>query len=139
VTDRSIAGVVAGGLFVTTVAIGLAGADKPPPLGFLWLVAALAATCLFGFYRLNRHLSVRGEAAGLTRRVAVEGAGVGLAMVLVFSLVGGAEQGVTVDMASRLIGVAVLVCVGSVVALMGWFVAVQFQSRVGRLRHEPPV
>ena len=41
-TDDSIALACASGLFIGIVATAFAGADKPPPPGFLWLVVILA-------------------------------------------------------------------------------------------------
>jgi drug/metabolite transporter (DMT)-like permease len=138
VTDRFIACVVAGCLFVVTVAIGLAGADKPPPIGFLWLVGALAIACLVGFSRLGKHLRARNQGVrGLGRRVAFEGALVGLAIMLALSLLGGGVHEVPVTFVSQLIGAGVLACAGGLVALAAWFAAVQMQKHFGR-RPEPP-
>ena len=65
-TDNSIALACSSGLFIGTVATAFAGADKPPPLGLLWLVAILAAVCVGVFVPLKRHLAAR--RAGERRR-----------------------------------------------------------------------
>ncbi|NTU72438.1 MAG: hypothetical protein HGB10_11555 [Coriobacteriia bacterium] len=139
-TDPSIAGVISLCLFVSTVAVGLAGADKPPPLGFLWLVGVLAAACLFAFRRLKRHLGSRREGRlGQTRRIAVEGAAAGLGIAVVLLLMGGRAQEVSVSIVDRAIGLLVFSAAGSVVALVGWLGAAQLQSHFNRSRQSPPV
>jgi len=132
VTDNSIALACASGLFIGTVATAFAGADKPPPVGFLWLVAILAAVCVGVFVRLKRHLAAR--RAGERRRagrVGVEGmlAGAGLAVSL--AAIGGGEPSVAVPLESRLLGLAFAAAVGAILALTVWLIAAQLQARFG--------
>ena len=76
-SDRAIAGACAAGLFVITVAIGLAGSDKPPPVGFLWLVGVLALICAGAFVWLERRLAARvAGRPGLALRAGADGAAV---------------------------------------------------------------
>jgi hypothetical protein len=138
-TNRSIAGLVSGVLFIVTVALGLAGADKPPPLGFLWLVTALAAVCYLGFFQLMRRLNARAAGGGwLAARMALEGALAGIAIMLTLMAVGGAEPQVDVTVTGRLVGAVVFGCAGCLAALAAWLAAAGLQSRFGRSRRQPP-
>jgi len=133
VTDNSIALACSSGLFIGTVATAFAGADKPPPLGFLWLVVILAAVCVGVFVRLKRHLAAR--RAGERRRVGrvgVEGmiGGAGLAVAL--AAIGGGEPSILVPVESRLLGLVFAAAVGAVLALAVWSIAVQMQARFGK-------
>ena len=132
VTNRSISGVCASGLFVVAVAIALAGADKPPPPGFLLLAGLIALLCVVAFLRLQAHLAASTPGGWVTGlRVGLEGmVGGGVAM-LVLSLCGTGEPSVTVSMGERLVGVGVAALTGAVFALLTWTVAVWIKARHG--------
>ena len=131
-TDSSIALACASGLLVGLVATAFAGADKPPPLGFLWLVVILAAASVGVFIRLKRHLaSGRAGERRRARLVGVEGmiGGVGVAVAL--AAIGGGEPSVVVSLESRLLGLALAAAVGAILALTVWLIAAQLQARFG--------
>ena len=131
-TDGAIAAACATGMFVTTVAIGLAGADKPPPPGFLLLVGVVGVLGVVAFNRLKTHLTARrARRPRIGLRVGLEGMAAGASAALTLSLLGGGEPSVVVSLASRLIGVGVVALAGSVLALMVWLVAAQLQTRIG--------
>lgn len=132
VTNRSISGACAAGLFVLAVAIALLGADKPPPPGFLWLVGLIALLCLVAFLRLQAYLAAGTPGRWVTGlRVGVEGmAGGGIAM-LVLSIFGSGEPGVTVSAGDRLLGVGAAALAGAVFALLTWTAALCLKARYG--------
>jgi hypothetical protein len=132
-SDRSIAAVCAAGLFVVAVAIGLAGADKPPPLGFLWLVGILAVLCAGVFVWLQRKLAARaaGVRVGLLR-VAAAGLAAGVVAAVVLSVISHGEPSISVPVASRLLGLVVAGVAGMALAFATWLVAAHLQQRLGR-------
>ncbi|MGA7877374.1 MAG: hypothetical protein WCA08_17070 [Desulfoferrobacter sp.] len=130
--DRTIAAICASGLFVAVVLIGLAGADKPPPPGFLLLVGLIALLCAVAFFRLEAHLAAQ-TAAGwrMGMRIGLEGAASGGVTILALSLSGGGESTVVASTESRLIGAAVVALVGAALALVIWTMAVRLKASLG--------
>ena len=132
-TDRSIAAVCASVLFVIAVAIGVAGADRPPPPGFHLFVGVVGVLCFVAFVRIKAHLAARAAGrTGVGLRVGLEGMAAGISAVVALSLIGGGEPGVVVPLISRLIGVGAGALAGAAFAAMAWLAAVQLQVRAGR-------
>lgn len=128
-SDRTIAAVSAGVLFVATVLVGLAGADKPPPPGFLLLVVSLAAVCTLAFTRIAHHLKRRAAGArGSGVRLALEGAAAGIVVMVALGITGPASGTPPMSMADRLIGIGVMAAGGALCALAAWGLAVLLQS-----------
>lgn len=59
-SDRAIAATRAIALFVSTAGIAFAGSDRPPPPGFLLLVAGLAAISTVAYLRIVVHMRALG-------------------------------------------------------------------------------
>jgi hypothetical protein len=100
-------------LFSVWLAVLLAGADFPPPRGFLWLVLLdlVAGVCVY--YRVPDYL--RWQSMRLPRRllrVAHDGMFIGLVFAAVPILVGGGEPSVTPTWIDRGIWFTVLALLG---------------------------
>lgn len=98
----------------------LAGADKPPPQGFLWLVGLDAALVLVMRWRLRAWWSTAGE-TGVIRwfaRGAAEGALTGLVIAVPFAVLGSGEPTVEMTPSSYAVWFAVLVLVGVAAGLL---------------------
>ena len=129
-TDNRIAAICSSALFIGLVALGLAGADKPPPPMFLGFVALLAAIASLVYVRLRAYLSKRrARTARLAVRAAVEGLVAGLVLVAVLTLAGGGEPSVSPSLASTATGFAVGGTVGAVLAAATYAVAAWMQRR----------
>lgn len=103
--------------------IGLAGADHPPPPGFVILVAAIAAWC--GAVSLTRW---RVRLSPHTQQLAVTSAVAGFGGVVAWLALMGlamATHGITIDAQALIgLGVAALLaaCTGACLAVASWFV-----------------
>jgi hypothetical protein len=132
VSDHTVALSCSVGLFLSTTAIGLAGADKPPPLGFLALVAALAVHSTVAYWRLLANMSaLGGRRWGRFVRVGVEGlaAEFALAIVLTLRFPGGTEGSTRLyDLA---IWFGVTGVLGVLAAITVWTVALGLTARRG--------
>ncbi len=131
-SDHTIAVSCSVGLFLSTTAIGLAGADRPPPLGFLALVAALAILSAVGYRRLLANMRALGSRRwGRFVSVGVEGlvGGVALAIALTLGFRGGPEGSTRPsDLAIWFVVVGV---VGALAAMIVWAVALGLRARRG--------
>ena len=84
---------IAGGFFVLWLLMMLAGADKPPPLGFLWIIVGLVAICVAIGLALPWLWRVR-ERSGVWSvlwRTTTLGAFVGFVLAALFGLGGSGE------------------------------------------------
>lgn len=133
-TDSSIAAACAASLFVIALAIGLAGADKPPPVSFLLFVGVVGVLCAVAFARTKTHLAARSAGRpGIWLRIGLEGMTAGASVATVLALLGGGEPSLVVSFPSRLIGIGVAALVGTAFALMMWSLAAQLKMRFGKL------
>ncbi|MRS13275.1 MAG: hypothetical protein EG823_09470 [Actinobacteria bacterium] len=128
-SDRAIAVSCSVGLFVVATAIGLTGADKPPPLGLLWLVSGLVLVSVAVYMRLMANVRLLG-----TRRlarfgwIAVEGlvGGVALGVFLTLATGGGPEGSTHITDLALWFGVTGVV--GAVFAVIVWAVALGLRA-----------
>ncbi len=80
------------GFFVFWLLILLAGADKPPPPNFIWLVVAVAFCAAAVFWRIPTYIAwYCSRRAGRLWRVALDGVIAGILAALPFALRGGGE------------------------------------------------
>ena len=132
-TDRRIAAACASVLFVGTVLLGLAGADKPPPPGFLVLVAALGALSVAAYLRLRVYLAKRADGVSrLAGRAALEGLAAGVLLMIALMLFGSGEPTVAPALTDRAIGLAVSGAFGAALAVATYSAAAWAQRRAGR-------
>jgi uncharacterized membrane protein len=76
----------------------LAGADKPPPMGFLWIVMALALSALAVYWRIPTYVEwFQTQQPGRLPRVALEGLMAGLAVATPFALLGPGEPSIAMQ------------------------------------------
>jgi len=96
VTDRSIASAVAVGFFVVWLGILLAGADFPPPIGFLWIICLDIVAAGLVYVRVPTYINwFDSRKRGRLLRVLLDGLAIGLVFALVAILLpGGGEPGV---------------------------------------------
>jgi hypothetical protein len=130
--DHAIAASCSLGLFVVAVAIGLAGADKPPPPGFLILVAALAVLSAVAHLRLVANLRALGDLRwGRFVRIGVEGLLGVVALALSLTVItGGGPEGSTRSGEIAILCVVVGI-VGAVAAVLVWAAALGLRARRG--------
>jgi len=111
---------IALGFGVVFLLVLLAGADKPPSQGFLWLVGLDIALVLVVRWRLRSWWSTAAE-TGLVRwfaRGAAEGALTGLLVAVPFALRGSGEPTLDISPTSYAVWFAVMVLVGVGVGLL---------------------
>jgi hypothetical protein len=82
--------------FVFWTLVLLAGADKPPPLGFVWIVLAVAVCAVVVYWRIPTYIDWQcTKRSGRFWRVILDGLVAGLLVALPFALAGGDEPSVT--------------------------------------------
>ena len=109
----------------------LAGADKPPPPGFILLVLVLAGLVALGTFVIPTWWATY-EARGLARTILIasgEGAGLGLGLAIVFSLLPGGDPTAIPTFADLLVWLAVVTGTGAVVGAIVGAIAVAFRPR----------
>ena len=93
---RKTAAVFAIFFFLFWTLVLLAGADKPPPLGFVWIVLAVAVCAVVVYWRIPTYIDwQRAQRSGRFWRVILDGFVAGLVVALPFALTGGGEPSVT--------------------------------------------
>ena len=124
---------IASGFFIVWLLVMLAGSDKPPPLGFLWIVAGLVVICVAIGLALPWLWRVR-ERSGVWSvlwRTTTLGALVGFVLAGLFGLGGSGEPSApamgAVDYA---IWFTVLTIVGAVNGAIVVFASVMFRPRL---------
>ena len=76
----------------------LAGADKPPPIGFLWIALALALSALAVYWRIPTYVELfQTQQPGRLLRVALEGFLAGLVVATPFALFGRGEPSIAIQ------------------------------------------
>lgn len=120
---RRTAVVCAASAFSTTSLLALAAADWPPPAGFLWLEAVLAALSVIVYFRVRARLA--GRARG--RRVpiaALEGAVAALVSGLALLAANAGDPDVTPVIRDHIVWLSILAVVGGLSAQALWSLAV---------------
>ena len=84
---------IASGFFIVWLLVMLAGSDRPPPLGFLWIVAGLVVICVAIGFALPWLWRVREQAGvwSVLWRTTTLGALVGFVLAALFGLGGSGE------------------------------------------------
>jgi hypothetical protein len=130
VSDHAIAISCSVGLFLSTTAIALAVAAKPPPLGFLVLVAVLAVLSAVAYLRLLANMRALGSRRwGRFVYVAVEGlvGGLALAVFLTLAFRGGPEG--STRPADLVIWFELVGVIGALAAMVAWAAALGLRAR----------
>lgn len=97
-TDNRIAAINALLFLLFWLLVLLAGADFPPPRGFLWVVLTVATCAGVVYRRVPAYLAWHRERrAGRHARALLEGAVAGLLVALPFALLGSGEPSVTME------------------------------------------
>jgi hypothetical protein len=110
---RKIATINAVGFFVFWLLFLLAGADKPPPFGFLWIVLVVAICAAVVYWRVPIYIEwYRTRRAGRYALVLLDGVVAGLLVALPFALQGSGEPSVTMQPVDYAIWFAVLAAMG---------------------------
>ena len=123
---------IAGGFFLVWLLVMLAGSDKPPPLGFLWIVAGLVVICVAIGLALPYLWRVR-ERSGVWSvvwRTTTLGALVGFVLAALFGIGGSGEPSAPpMDGIDYAIWFTVLTIVGAVNGVIAGLVAIIAQRR----------
>ncbi len=110
---RKIAGINAAVFFVFWLLVLLAGADKPPPVGFLWIVLVVALSAMVVYRRIPTYVQwFRTKKPRRLLRVALEGFLAGLVVATPFALLGGGQPSIPMQP----------------VAYVGWFASLGFMG-----------
>jgi hypothetical protein len=110
---QKIAGINAAGFFFFWLVILLAGADKPPPIGFLWIVLVIALSAMVVYWRIPTYIQWSQEKKrGRLLRVALEGFVAGLVVAMPFALSGSGEPSITMQPIDYVIWFVVLGMMG---------------------------
>ena len=91
----------------------LAGADKPPPIGFIWIIIAVAVCAAVVYWRIPFYIEwAQARRRGRFWRVFLDGTVARLLIALPFALRGGGEPSVTMQPVDYVIWFAVLAVMG---------------------------
>jgi hypothetical protein len=119
VNPQKIAGINAAGFFFFWLVILLAGADKPPPIGFLWIVLVIALSAMVVYWRIPTYVQWSQEKKrSRLLRVALEGFVAGLVVAMPFALSGSGEPSITMQPIDYVIWFVVLGMMGMLNSLM---------------------
>jgi len=123
---------IAGAFFIVWLLVMLAGSDKPPPLGFLWIVVGLVVICVAVGLALPGLWRVR-ELPGVWSvlwRTTTLGALVGFVLAALFGLGGsGQPSAPPMDGLDYAIWFTVLTIVGAVNGVIVGLVAINARPR----------
>ena len=112
-SKQKIAGINAIVFFLFWILVLLAGADFPPPLGFIWIVVAVAVCAAVVFWRVPTYIDwSRTRRPGRYWRVVLDGIVAGLIVALPFVIGGSGEPSVTMQPLDYVIWFAVLAVMG---------------------------
>ena len=92
---KKVARINAVGFFTFWLTVLLAGADKPPPVGFLWIALAVALSAMVVYRRIPTDIEwFRTKKPRRLLRVALEGLLAGLVVATPFALFGGGKPSI---------------------------------------------
>ena len=111
---RRIAAINATLFFIFWFVVLLAGADFPPPVGFLWLVIVIAACAYVVYWRVPTSIDwVRMQRPRRIWRVILDGIAAGIVVAVPFVLKGSGEGSITMQPVAYAIWFALLGFVGA--------------------------
>ncbi len=134
---RKIASINAVVFFFFWLLVLLAGADRPPPLGFVWLILAVGLCSAVVYWRVPTYIDW-----AITRhadrywRVLLDGAVAGLLVAIPFALNGSGEPSVTMRPVDYGIWFAVLAVMGLFNSVAIYFINALVATRTARLDTE---
>lgn len=112
------AGINAAVFFFFWLVVLLAGADKPPPIGFLWIVLVVALSAVVVYLRIPTYIDwSQTQKPGPLLRVALEGFTAGLVVAVPFALFGGGEPPIPMQPVAYVGWFAVLALMGTLNSL----------------------
>lgn len=110
----------------------LAGADRPPPIGFAWLVAVVAICAIVVYWRLPTYCEwYRTQRDGRMWFVILDGLAAGLVVATPFALKGSGGPSVAMEAADYVVWFAVMGLMGVVNSLTLYAVASGAARRMG--------
>jgi len=110
---KKVAWINAVGFFVFWLVVLLAGADKPPPIGFLWIVLVVALSAVVVYRRIPTYLQwYQTKEPRRLLRVALEGFLAGLVVATPFALLGGGESSTAMQPIAYVIWFSILGLMG---------------------------
>ena len=110
---KKVAWINAVGFFVFWLLVLLAGADKPPPIGFLWIVLVVALSAVVVYRRIPTYLQwYQTKEPRRLLRVALEGFLAGLVVATPFALLGGGESSTAMQPIAYVIWFSILGLMG---------------------------
>ena len=119
-STKKIAGINGTVFFLFWLLVLLAGADFPPPLGFIWIVVAVAVCAAIVYWRVPTYIEwCRTRRNGRHWRVALDGIIAGLLIALPFAIGGSGEPSVTMQSLDYAIWFAVLAVMGILNSVAG--------------------
>jgi hypothetical protein len=122
-SHRKAAGINAVVFFIFWLLVLLAGADKPPPPGFLWLALAVAVCAAVVYWRIPTYIEWhRTRRPGRYWRVVLDGFIAGLLVALPFALRGSGEPSITMQATDYAIWFGVLGMMGVVNSVTLYFI-----------------
>ena len=120
---RKIAAINAVLFFFFWLIVLLAGADFPPPVGFLWLLIVIAACASVVYWRVPTYIDWYGtNRPGRHWRVILDGIAAGIVVAVPFALFGSGEPSITPRPVDYAIWFAVLGFVGALNSMALYFV-----------------
>jgi hypothetical protein len=112
---RKISAFNAIAFFLFWLLVLLAGADFPPPTGFLWIVLVIALCAFVVYWRIPTYIDwYRTQRSGRRWRVLLDGIVAGLVVSITFALNGSGESSITMQPADYAIWFAVLSVIGAI-------------------------
>jgi len=113
VNVQKIGGINAAIFFFFWLLVLLAGADKPPPIGFLWLIPLIALSAIVVYWRVPTYIHwSQKQKPGRLLHVAQEGFLAGLVVATPFALFGSGEPSVTIQPIDYMVWFAILGLMG---------------------------
>lgn len=120
---RKIAAINAILFFLFWLFVLLAGADFPPPVGFLWLVIAVAACAYVVYWRVPTYIDWHcTQRPGRHWRVLFEGVTAGIVVAVPFALKGRGEPSITMQLVDYAIWFAIVGFMGALNSMAIYFI-----------------
>jgi hypothetical protein len=138
-SNRKIGAINAIIFFVFWLLVLLAGADKPPPLGFIWIILTIAICSAVVHWRVPTYIDwARTRRAGRFWRVLLDGAVAGLLIAVPFALKGSGEPSITMGPVDYAIWFAVLAVMGIFNSVALYFINALVAGRIARSNTKAP-